>query len=390
MPSLAALGALLGLAFAAVVLPGGIAGATVVLAVGLAAQLVATAVLTWLPSRPDLGMAATLLVAALLAIVPTSWQQLLAAQAVPWVPVAVTWATVRVLGGARSPRQLQVSAVLVAAYLLALGASASGDPTSAVFDAAVPLLGGLSVSLAVRLRRARADRAAALAAERKAMAYRARSDERQRIAAHLHDDLGHVLTLVVLHANALATTAQQADARRAGEQISGLGTQGLSAMRRALGLIDAPVAAITPLDMPGPRQPGEPVRELVDRARAAGQDIALTLPDPTFTVDAAVSGAVERAVREGLTNARKYAPDAPVELSLATDAEQLRLAVVNGPSAAAGTADGTLGSGRGLAALRRGIDLLGGRCEHAPTTEGGYALRVQLPADPTPPAGPYP
>ncbi|GLY35499.1 hypothetical protein Amsp01_015230 [Amycolatopsis sp. NBRC 101858] len=371
-PFAAVLAAAFGLLFATAVFPGG-AGHWPALACGFGLQLLATAVLARPATRPDLAMAATVVVAALLAGVLRPWPALLAVQAVPWVPVALAWATVRVFEGARSPRQLRVSAALAVAYPAFAAVTAPGGVVPAVLGAAVPLLGGTCVSLAVRLRRARADRAASLAAERAATAYRARVAERQRVAARLHDSLGHVLTLVVLRANALGANAADPEVRAAAGQIGDLGARGLTELRHALDLIDAPAPPAT--GTPGWR---EPTAELVDQARAAGQEVSLTVPDPAPEVDPAVSGALVRAVREGLTNARRHAPGAAVRVSLGAADARLELSVENDPPRAGAAV--TPGSGRGLAALGRGIALLGGSCEHARTEAGGYALRVRFPA----------
>jgi signal transduction histidine kinase len=297
-----------------------------------------------------------LVVAALLATVSPPWQRLLAEQAVPWVPLALAWATVRVLGNARTPRQLQVSAALAAGYLAVIGATA-GVP--AMFGAAVPLLGGIAASLAARLAQARRDRA--------------RADERQRVATQVHDTLGHVLTLLVLHANALVAGTADDRTRTAGKRISELGNQGLTELRRILALLDTPSAV-------RPHEPAvhadESVRGLVEQARAAGQDVDLDVPASLPALAPATASAVTRTVQEGLTNARRHAPGSVVRVGLEVAGGAVRVEVHNGP--ATGPVDGA-GTGRGLAAMRRRIDLLGGRVDHAETEEGGYALRVELP-----------
>lgn len=379
LPPAVALTTALGPLFATVVVPAPFAGIALVLAAGVLAQLAATLVVARLPRAPHLGFAAVLAVAAALATVSSPWRTLLAEQAVPWVPLALAWATVRVVEGARTPRQLRVSGLLAAGYLAVIGATAgggAGTATTAVLGAAVPLLGGLCASLAVRLRQARRDRVAALERERDAMAYRARMDERQRVAAQVHDTLGHVLTLLVLHANALAATGDAAG-RAAGERISVLGNQGLTELRRILALLDAP-AAVPPRG-PDPVRPEQAVRELVEQARAAGQSVDLDVPGPLPALASATASALSRTVQEGLTNARRHAPGSDVRVWVAVAGGTVRVDVRNGPGRAPGAATGT---GRGLTAMRHRIDVLGGRCEHARTDEGGYALRVELPANP--------
>jgi signal transduction histidine kinase len=345
---------LAGLAFAAAVVPG---ASVIAMAAGVLAQLAATAVVTFLPARPHLGFAAVLVVAAGMRLVDSPWQRLVAEQAVVWLPVAVAWATIRVVSGARTPAQHRVSAVLALAYLAVAGV---GDGIGGVLGASVPLLGGVCASLAGRLRQARRDRVAELA-------LRARHEERQRVAATVHDTLGHVLTLLVLQANHLTGSADPA-ARAAGERMSGLGNQGLTELRRILTLLDPPAeAARVPVTAP--------VEELVAQAQAAGQDVTLSVTAPVPSLGPATASAVTRTVQEGLTNARRHAPGAAVAVSLAVDGGTVRVAVRN----AAGEAVGESGSGRGLAALGRRVTMLGGECRHARTDDGGYALDVELP-----------
>jgi signal transduction histidine kinase len=382
----------LGLLLAQAVLPGGMAAFAPALAAGAVAQLAATAALAWLPSRPHLALAAVLLVVMVLATVAPPWPQLIAVGGVPWVPLAVAWSAVRVMSGARSPRQLQVSAGLAVVYLAVMAGSAPRNGLSALFSAALPLIAGVSVVLAMRLRTARADRAAALAAERDTRADLARAAERQRVAAALHDTLGHVLTLVVLNANLLTSTAADDTVREAGVRISGLGARGLGELRRALDLIDPQATGEAPpepdRELAGPpaapagSQLRQRLQAIAEEAQCAGQDVAFGAEGTIPSLDPARSAAVQRALREGLTNARKHAPSSPVRASLAAGDGQVRLTVANDapprqPAAAPGP-----GSGRGLAALQRGITLLGGSCSHGTTPGGGYTLAVQLPAYP--------
>lgn len=115
-------------------------------------------------------------------------------------------------------------------------------------------------------------------------------------------------------------------------------------------------------------------------ARAAGQSVTLEL-------DPALAGApprpqeqrtVYRVVQEGLTNARKHAPHAPVAVRVAGQpGSGLAVAVTN--PLPAGLADaGIPGTGAGLAGLAERVALDGGTLRHG-TVDGGFRLAVQLP-----------
>lgn len=361
---LAVLGALFGLA----VLPGPPGSRVLPLAIGLVAQLAATAVVARFRTSPHLGMAAVTVVAALLFLLESPWRPLLIAQAVPWVPVTLTWATVLTVDNARTPRQLRIAAACAIGYPLAASArpmldSAGPSAVATLASAAAPILGGLALSLAGRLRRARRDRVAALARERVEVARRARETERQRLAAEIHDSLGHVLTLLVLHANALTVTTADQRAREAAERMSRLGTDGLAELRQLLDLLSQPEPATPTLTA------------LVDDARAAGQDVRLDLTGDVDGLPRTLTRTVHQVVREGLTNARRHAPSASTRVWVDVG-DTVDVVVRNGP----GGPDPGPGTGRGLAGVRQKVAVLGGTCEHAPTDDGGYALRTSLPA----------
>lgn len=359
---LAVLGALFGLA----VMPG---SWWLALTIGLVAQLAATAVVVRCRTSPHLGMAAVTVVAGSLFVLDSPWRPLLIAQAVPWVPVTLAWATVLTVDNARTPRQLRIAAACAIGYPLAASVrpmlDSTGPPAlSTLASTAAPILGGLALSLAATLRRARRDRVTALARERAEVARQARETERQRLAAEIHDSLGHVLTLVVLHANALTVTTTDQHAREAAERIGRLGTDGLAELRQLLDLLSQPEPAIPT------------VADLIDDARAAGQDVRLDVTGDVDGLPPALARTVYQVVREGLTNARRHAPGAPTRVRIiATDT--VDVVVRNGP----GDPDPGPGAGRGLAGIRHRVTVLGGHIEHTPTDDGGYTLHTSLPVE---------
>jgi signal transduction histidine kinase len=359
LPPLTATVAVLGAAFGTVVLhrsPAALGG-------GLLAQLAATWILVRLRTRPYAGMAAVAVVASVLAVLPSPWQELLAAQAVPWVPLALAWATVRAIENSRTPAQLRLSGLIALAYVV--GAGAHGP--AAAMGAAAPILGGLCASLAKRLNLARHDRVAALGRERAAVARAARADERRRVAAEMHGTLGHLLTLLVLRANVLMVRTSDPAASEAAEQMSRLGNEGLAELRSLLDLLGGPR---------DDREPSPSLEALVSEARDAGQAVDLVQEGDQSTVPPAVARAVHGTVREGLTNARRHAPGAEVTVTVTVAEDAVEVVVRNGPAREPGSGPGT---GRGLDGVRTRVALLGGSGEHAPTADGGYAVRATLP-----------
>ncbi|MFK3984352.1 sensor histidine kinase [Micromonospora sp. NPDC050397] len=208
------------------------------------------------------------------------------------------------------------------------------------------------------------------------VAEQARLRERARIARDMHDSLGHELALIALHGGALELAGNLTDAQRraAGELRAGAvrATSRLHDIVQVLGNADA---ALQPAD--------ESVDDLVRRAGGAGLRVRLRHdgPEPGWSPMARL--AAHRVVQESLTNAARYAPDAPVTVTLARDGSGTRVEVVNeAPTQPAGGS----GSGQGLIGLDERVRLAGGRLDAGPRPGGGWSVTAVLPDD-GPPSG---
>ena len=86
-----------------------------------------------------------------------------------------------------------------------------------------------------------------------------------------------------------------------------------------------------------------------------------------------------RVVQEGLTNARKHAPAAAVEVAVAgRPGNALTVSVVS-RRAVGGAEAGVPGWGTGLVGLRERVTLAGGELEHGPDASGDFVLKATLP-----------
>jgi signal transduction histidine kinase len=118
--------------------------------------------------------------------------------------------------------------------------------------------------------------------------------------------------------------------------------------------------------------------ELITEARAGGLDVSLSVEGEQSGLAPGVELAAYRIVQEALTNARKHAPGADVTLTLrGRPGDGLTVDVRN--PAPAGPVPRVPGSGQGLIGLTERAALAGGRMEHGPTPDGGFALRAWLP-----------
>ena len=132
-----------------------------------------------------------------------------------------------------------------------------------------------------------------------------------------------------------------------------------------------------PPDPPQPTLSG--LDALLADARSAGQQVAVELDGDPAEVPDRVSRHAYRIVQEGLTNARKHAPGAPVTLSLKTTADRLRVVVRNRLADLA--QPDRSGSGLGLVGIAERVDLVGGDLSHG--IEGGeFILEATLPYAP--------
>ncbi|MBA6437895.1 two-component sensor histidine kinase [Streptomyces sp. GMR22] len=202
----------------------------------------------------------------------------------------------------------------------------------------------------------------------------ARAAERTRIAAEMHDVLAHRLSLIALHTGVLATKADTLPGPVA-ERLTLLrttSTQALTDLRDVLGALHDPHTTADSAPAPVLRD----VRELVEQARTAGQQVDLTVEGQPEQAPAAHRLAVYRLVQEGLTNARKHASGAPVRVRLTYGPPATLVEVTNSPGT---PAPDTAPSGFGLVGLRERVSALGGHLNTGPHGAGSWRLAARIP-----------
>ncbi|EGX57594.1 histidine kinase [Streptomyces zinciresistens K42] len=225
---------------------------------------------------------------------------------------------------------------------------------------------------------------AQLVREQAMVAHQARLLERQRIAQDMHDSLGHQLALIAVHAGALEVDPDLGDRHREGVGI--LREAARSAMRElreAVGILrdDAPAPAGRGDGPAGAEVPAARVAAavdgLVEASRTAGARIALHRSGTVRPLAPAADHAAYRIAQEGLTNAHKHAPGAPITVSLRYEPDSLVVEVANGPGPAGAAA--AVSGGQGLAGLRERARLVGGMVHTGGTADGGFRLAGVLP-----------
>ncbi|MFE6164401.1 sensor histidine kinase [Streptomyces sp. NPDC056486] len=210
----------------------------------------------------------------------------------------------------------------------------------------------------------------------------ARMEERARIAAEMHDLLGHRIGLISVHAGALQLAAER-QAPPLASQAELLRTTAGTAMDELRGILG--VLRHHSGEETAERGSREDLSALVADSRSAGADAELhwnaTAP---ADADARTRQAVHRVTREGLANALKHASGAPVRVTFHDEGDTVVVAVVNeAPPVPCSPGDG---SRSGLVGLQERISLLGGTLDAGPRPEGGFVLSARIPARPDVPA----
>jgi signal transduction histidine kinase len=229
-------------------------------------------------------------------------------------------------------------------------------------------------------RQSRRERVRHAGAEQELIVEQARYAERTRIAREMHDVLAHRISLLSLHAGALEfrPDAPPEEVARAAAVIRASAHQALEDLRAVIGVLRDGADG----EAPQPPQPTlAALPALLEESRAAGMllhadvrvaDLA-AVPDP-------VGRHALRIVQEALTNARKHAAAAPVDLRLDGErGEGLTIEVRNAaPVLTAGESE-IPGAGTGLVGLAERATLSGGHLEHGLDEAGDFRLRAWLP-----------
>ncbi|WP_051732427.1 sensor histidine kinase [Kitasatospora phosalacinea] len=255
----------------------------------------------------------------------------------------------------------------------------------AVGMAVAPMVTGLYVGARRRLVESLEDRAQGLeteltllAEQARERAWRARAEERTRIAREMHDVVAHRVSLMVVHAAAVERIVPKdpAKAQQSAKLIGETGRQALDELREILGVlrmtepqeqVEAPVGGLAELP------------ELVEQSRVAGMAVALTVTGERREYVAEAEQTAYRVVQEGLTNAHKYAGGARVSVLLAYVPNGVRVSVVN--ECPGGAAQVALPSGgNGLVGMRERVVALGGAFHAGPDDGGGFRVEAVLPS----------
>jgi signal transduction histidine kinase len=274
------------------------------------------------------------------------------------------------LGSRGRPRPVVAAtatwAVLATVAGTLLGPEAPYAAIGAALAVAGPVLAGQLVAHLGHQNAELARLAARLREERERAEEAAVEAERARIAQELHDVVGHEVTLIAVQAEAAAAALRLAP-ERAVDPVEAIRTTAHRTLAEMRGVLNVLAAE------DGVHGATDDVTEVARRAEEAGIANMLTVSGAPAEQHERARLAVNRIVRECLTNAGRHAPGAPVAIEVAWDQREVRVVATNPTSVHAVPAPG-----RGLTGMRNRAELLGGEFDAA-VRDGLFTVRVEMP-----------
>ncbi|TDU86736.1 signal transduction histidine kinase [Kribbella voronezhensis] len=226
----------------------------------------------------------------------------------------------------------------------------------------------------LRLRREAADelarRSLELEEERELFAELAVRHERARIAAELHDIVGHAISVMVIQAAAGQRLVER-DPVQAEQVFVGIAEsarQGHDDLQRLVELLGGTEVSGPDLSL---------IDEVVSRAARGGLDVSCRFEGDREGLAAPTAHIAFRVVQESLTNALRYAPGAAVRVLVNGSGRGLIVRVDN--DHAIREHPRLSGTGHGLIGLRERVQEVGGQLAAGPVPGGGWRVEATLP-----------
>ncbi|WP_205751080.1 sensor histidine kinase [Brevibacterium linens] len=248
----------------------------------------------------------------------------------------------------------------------------------------VPYLIGTAVAARRDLTDSYRIRAEHAEAERSARAAEAVLLERARIAREAHDVLGHKLSLLTMQAGGLELNAHAGGevVEKQAQLIRRSARAALDDLRSIIGSIETPdwldseatERSLVPQDILG-------IEKLITESRSSGAIVDLVSSDLTTPemLPEKTTRAAYRIVQEGLTNAHRHAPSAPVIVSLAgSPGQHLVIEVRNAVTDPVSETERPGHGGRGLPGLQERARTVGGELT-VTESDSVFIVRADLP-----------
>ncbi len=199
--------------------------------------------------------------------------------------------------------------------------------------------------------------------------------ERARIARELHDVVAHCVSVMVVQAYAgerlVATDPDSAT--EAFDHIATAADQARVEIAHLVDLLGGTSVSPTVGDL------ARSLEDLAEGAAATGLDVKLHVTGRPETVSAGASAVAYRVVQEGVTNALKHSPGAPILIAVDC-AKDLTVDVVNSGGEVNAEPLASTGGGHGLTGIRERVVAVGGSFAAGPGPAGAWRVSVRIPA----------
>jgi signal transduction histidine kinase len=201
-------------------------------------------------------------------------------------------------------------------------------------------------------------------------------EERARIARELHDVVAHHVSKIAVQAEVgrVADPDASESERARLTDIGGTAREALREMRRVLGLLREDAGG------GGERAPQPGVADLeslIDDARRSGSAVRFSLSGHVVPLAPGVDLTAYRIVQEALTNARRHAPGASIEVELRYEPSILHIRVRDDGSGPSPDPP----DGHGLQGIRERVAMVDGTVRTGAGEAGGFVVEAELPTD---------
>jgi signal transduction histidine kinase len=198
-------------------------------------------------------------------------------------------------------------------------------------------------------------------------------EERARIARELHDVVAHAMSVMVVQAGAARSVLDDdpAAARAAIGRIESTGRDGLTEMRRLIGILKADGADADRAPQPGLGQ----LESLLETVRGAGVPVEAVTEGEPRPIPTGLDLVAYRIVQEALTNVMKHAGRASARVLLRWGDAALDVEVSDDGRGPFVATDG----GLGLLGMRERVALYGGTIRTGPRPGGGFTVHAHMP-----------
>jgi signal transduction histidine kinase len=198
----------------------------------------------------------------------------------------------------------------------------------------------------------------------------ATAKERNRLAREIHDGLGHYLTTIHMQIQAARAVGKN-EHERADDILAkaqNLSQEALTDVRQSVAALRSP--------MDGHKTLGELIEGLLEGARNVGIEPVLVQTGDERMLNPQTRWTLYRAAQEGISNACKHAQAAHLWIKLDfTQPDCVNLGVEDD-----GIGPGDYKEGFGLMGLKERVTSVGGDVNIRPSSSGGFAFDIRVPA----------